>query len=156
MKISDILQDISHYVESPTLSFSVPIQMFEEVNGRHRYNALIRGKVERKSGVYFWVDNGTGEIVYIGMAGSIKTDGRLSDHSIKERLLASRGKDRITGKDIQTNDYIHSMMKLSGMQTMDINVMYAKEGEAPAYIEALAMNCFFKRHKRLPLMNKAF
>ena len=156
MKISDILNYISQYVESPAVSFSVSIQMFEESNGRHNYNTLIREKVEGKHGVYFWVDNGTDEILYIGMAGSIKTDGRISDHSVRDRLLASRGKHTTTGKDIQTNDYIHSMMSLRSMKKMDIHVIYSKVGEAPAFIEATAMNHFYKKYNRLPLMNKAF
>jgi hypothetical protein len=156
MKISDIYIEIAQFVETPVVSFSVSIQMFETRNGRGAYNALIREKVQSKSGVYFWVHKGLDEILYIGMAGSVKTDGRISDHSVRDRLLASRQKDKISGKDVQTNDYVYSVMKSFGMETMEIYVMFTKEGEAPAYIEALAINMFLKKNKCLPLLNKSF
>ncbi|MBK8820612.1 MAG: hypothetical protein IPN49_16575 [Saprospiraceae bacterium] len=37
----------------------------------------------------------TEEVVYIGMAGKIKTDGTIGDHSIQKRLIASRGKVKL-------------------------------------------------------------
>jgi len=46
------------------------------------------------------VNDITGSIVYIGMSGKIKTNSTLGDHSVRKRLLASRGKDKKTNKDI--------------------------------------------------------
>jgi hypothetical protein len=156
MKISEIEQIIIEYIPKPIEIISIPKQIFEEGNGRMKFNNKIRDEVERRPGVYVWIDNETEEIIYIGMAGTIKTDGCLREHSIQQRLLASRGKDKYTGKDIQTNDYVYSLMQERGMEIMKIVLIYTKDGEAPAFLEALLLNEFYKRKKYLPILNKSF
>lgn len=95
MNIAELKELILAYIDKLIVNFEIEKQIFEEVIGREKFNQTIREKVDTKFGVYVWVDNATGEIVYIGMAGKIKTDGTLGDHSIQNRLLASRGKDKV-------------------------------------------------------------
>ncbi len=156
MKIDEIRTLLESFVEETVVKFQIDRTIFDSDFGREAFNLTIRQYVSKKFGVYIWIDKATDEIVYIGMAGKIKTDGRLSDHSIQSRLLASRGKDKLTKKDIQTNDYIRELMTKNGINSFDFYIMYSKEGEPPAYIEALLLYKYYKKNNRLPRFNNAF
>ncbi len=129
---------------------------FFENNCRKIFNEKIRNEVVKKFGVYFWVDSATNEIMYIGMAGKIKSDGTLGNHSVQNRLLASRGKDKNRKKDIQTNDFVLESMNEHSIKTLKFYIMYTKTGEPPAYIEALLLYKYYKKNSRLPKLNKSF
>lgn len=156
MKLDDAKEIIKEFVDAPIVNFQIENSIFDQDIGRELYNQTIRQKVGRKHGVYIWIDKDTEEIVYIGMAGKIKTDGALGDHSIQNRLLASRGRDKVTKKDIQTNDYIKGLMAEHNIKTLDFYIMYSKQGEPPAYIEALLLYKYYKQNRRLPKFNSSF
>ncbi len=156
MRINELLELIEPYIEKPVTEFAVVKQMFADVNGRRKFNKTIRDKVENKFGVYIWVNIRTDEIVYIGMAGKIKTDGSLSAHSVQKRLLASRGKDKITKKDIQTNDYVCDFMGRNNIETLNFYILYSKKGQPPAFIESLLLYNYYKKNDQLPILNKSF
>lgn len=156
MKIDDLKEVIMPYIEEPIINFEIKKQIFSENNGRNKFNKAIRDNVDEKFGVYVWVDKSSEEIVYIGMAGKIKTDGTLGDHSIQNRLLASRGKDKTTKKDIQTNDYISAFMTNNNIDSLNFFILYSKLGEPPAYIEALMLYNYYKKNNRLPRLNNSF
>lgn len=156
MKIDEIKEVILSYIDEPIINFEIKKQIFSELNGREKFNQTIREKVDTKFGVYVWVDKSSEEIVYIGMAGKIKTDGTLGDHSIQNRLLASRGRDKATKKDIQTNDYISAFMTNNNIDSLNFFILYSKQGEPPAYIEALLLYNYYKKNKKLPRLNNSF
>jgi hypothetical protein len=156
MSIEEIKNLIAAYVEEPIINFTINHNMFASNNGRRNFNKTIREKVGEKVGVYIWVDKKRAEIVYIGMAGKIKTNGSLGDHSIQKRLLASRGKDKVSKKDIQTNDYVNKFMTQNEINDLDIFVMYSKKDEPPAYIEALLLYKYYKKNNKLPRLNNSF
>lgn len=156
MTIEELKQIIEPYIESSIIKFVIEKQMLSAENGRKYFNEKIRKCVEKKFGVYIWVNTKTNEIVYIGMAGKIKTDGTLGDHSVQNRLLASRGKDKSTKKDILTNDYVSAYMIDNDVEKLDFYVMYSKTGEPPAYIEALLLYKYYKKNNRLPKLNNSF
>lgn len=156
MTIEEIKNLIEPYIDEPTIHFNIEKQIFSNESGREMFNEIIRQNVEKKFGVYIWLDTATNEIVYIGMAGKVKTDGTLGDHSVQNRLLASRGKDRSTKKDIQTNDYVRNYMIDNNVESLDFYVMYSKTGEPPAYIEALLLYKYYKKNNRLPKLNNSF
>lgn len=156
MTIEEIKNLIEPYIDEPTIHFNIEKQIFSNESGREIFNEKIRQNVEKKFGVYIWLDTATNEIVYIGMAGKVKTDGTLGDHSVQNRLLASRGKDRSTKKDIQTNDYVRNYMIDNDVESLDFYVMYSKTGEPPAYIEALLLYKYYKKNNRLPKLNNSF
>ncbi|WP_028668834.1 hypothetical protein [Runella zeae] len=156
MKLDDAKEIIKEFVDEPIVNFQIEKSIFDQDIGRELYNQTIRQQVERKHGVYIWIDKDTEEIVYIGMAGKIKTDGTLGDHSIQNRLLASRGKDKMTKKDIQTNDYIKGLMSEHNIKTLDFYIIYSKQDEPPAYIEALLLYKYYKQNRRLPKFNSSF
>lgn len=90
------------------------------------------------------------------MAGKIKTNGEIGYHSIQKRLLATRGRDKKTKKEIQTNDYVKEFMTEENIETLSFHIIYSKIGEAPAFIEALLLYNYYKKNNRLPILNKSF
>jgi hypothetical protein len=156
MNIQEIKDFILPFIEGPIFNFEIEKKIFDELSGRELFNKTIRQNVKPKFGVYVWVDKRTAEILYIGMAGKVKTDGSLGDHSIQNRLLASRGKDKASKKDIQTNDYISNLMTKNEIDSLDIFIMYSKKDEPPAYIEALLLYKYYKANKKLPKLNNSF
>jgi hypothetical protein len=156
MTIEEIKRLLEPYISQPAIHFTVEKKIFSVDDGREVFNEKIRQNVEKKFGVYIWLDTTTNEIVYIGMAGKVKTDGTPNDHSVQKRLLVSRGKDKVTKKDIQTNDYVHNYMVENDVESLDFYVMFSKPGEPPAYLEALLLYKYFKKNNRLPKLNKSF
>ena len=156
MKIDEIKEVILPYIDEPIINFEIEKQIFSELNGRKIFNQTIREKVDTKFGVYIWVDKSSEEIVYIGMAGKIKTDGTPSEHSIQNRLLASRGKDKATKKDIQTNTYVSNVLINNNINSLYFYIVYTKTGEPPAFLEALLLYKYYKKHNHLPKLNKSF
>lgn len=156
MTIKELKDVILPYIDEPVINFEIEKNIFAELGGRAKFNQTIRKNVEAKFGVYVWVDKKTAEILYIGMAGKIKTDGSLGDHSIQNRLLASRGKDKVSKKDIQTNDYVSNFMTQYEIDSLDIFIMYSKKDEPPAYIEALLLYKYYKKNNKLPRLNNSF
>lgn len=156
MTIKEIKEVILPYIDEPVINFEIEKNIFAELDGREKFNQTIRKNVKAKFGVYVWVDKKTAEILYIGMAGKIKTDGSLGDHSIQNRLLASRGKDKVSKKDIQTNDYVSNLMTQNEIDSLDIFIMYSKKDEPPAYIEALLLYKYYKKNNKLPRLNNSF
>lgn len=156
MKITELKQLIAPYIEEQHIEFSIEKQIFSKYNGRELFNIKIRDKVSKKFGVYIWENIETNEIVYIGMAGKVKTDGSLGDHSLQHRLLASRGKNKTTKKDIQTNDYVRDFMLTNNIETLNFYIMYSKTEEPPAYVEAILLYNYYKKNNRLPVLNNSF
>lgn len=156
MDIEEVKVISEAYVDKPIVAFTIEKTLFDNADGREKFNQKIRDKVSKKFGVYVWVNNTTGEIVYIGMAGAIKTDGTPVEHSVQERLLASRGKDKISKKDIQTNDYVKKVMTDNNIDTLNFYILYSKPGEPPAYIESLLLYSYYKKNNRLPKLNSSF
>lgn len=156
MKIQEIREIISPYIDEPIVDFEIEKQIFSEHNGREIFNETIKKNVGMRFGVYVWVDIATSEIVYIGMAGKIKADGTFGNHSVQNRLLASRGKDKITKKDILTNDYVRDIMIHNNIETLKFYIMYSKTGEPPAFVEALLLYNYYKKNNRLPKLNNSF
>ena len=145
MTIEEIKDVIIPYIDEPVINFEIEKNIFAELGGREKFNQTIRQNVKTKFGVYVWVNKKTAEILYIGMAGKVKTDGSLGDHSIQKKLLASRGKDKVSKKDIQTNDYVSEFMTQKEIDSLDIFIMYSKNDEPPDYIEALLLYKYYKK-----------
>jgi hypothetical protein len=156
MTIEEIKDIILPYIDEPVINFEIEKNIFAELGGREKFNQTIRQNVKTKFGVYVWVNKKTAEILYIGMAGKVKTDGSLGDHSIQKRLLASRGKDKVSKKDIQTNDYVSEFMTQNEIYSLYIFIMYSKKDEPPAYIEALLLYKYYKKNNKLPRLNNSF
>jgi hypothetical protein len=156
MTIEEIKDIILPYIDEPVINFEIEKNIFAELGGREKFNQTIRQNVKTKFGEYVWVNKKTAEILYIGMAGKVKTDGSLGDHSIQKRLLASRGKDKVSKKDIQTNDYVSEFMTQNEIDSLDIFIMYSKKDEPPAYIEALLLYKYYKKNNKLPRLNNSF
>ena len=120
------------------------------------YNEFIRKNVSQKPGVYLWYDAKNQEVLYIGMAGKIKTNGELTNHPISQRLQAPRIKDLETKKEISTNRYIPAVLELFGLEEIEFHILPCKENEPAAYVESILLYNYFKAHGVLPILNNAF
>jgi hypothetical protein len=156
MTIDKAKQIVYQHVINPIIEFEIERNLFIDEKGRDKYNSIVRNNVENKNGVYLWVNSENNEIIYIGMAGKIKSNGKYGSHSIQKRLLAARGKDKMTKKYVQTNDYIRNIMTDKDIQKIKFYIMYSKIGEPPAFLEALLLYEFYKINTRLPMLNSSF
>jgi hypothetical protein len=156
MTINELINIVDDYIIKPVVIFNIDLDSFNKQDGRKQYNKRIREKVQNKFGIYIWTNSQTDEIIYIGMAGKIKTNNSLSNHSLQKRLLASRGRDKKTKKDIQTNDFVKKFMEENNIVSLNFYVAYTKDGIPPTYLETILLYEYFKEKKCLPKLNNSF
>jgi hypothetical protein len=156
MKINELLKKVEKFGSESIVKFTVEKNLFNKPDGRKLYNNTIRNNVLDRFGIYLWANSGTDVIHYIGMAGKIKNDGSFSNHSLRKKLIASRGKDKNTKKDIQTNDYVKKFMLENKIESLDFYIIYSKDGVPPTYMEAILLHEFYKEKNCLPKLNNSF
>jgi hypothetical protein len=151
-EMSSFIKHVEHLVENMfvhKIDWSI-------LTPKNIYNEFIRKNVSQKPGVYIWYDAKNQEVLYIGMAGKIKTNGELTNHPISQRLQAPRIKDLETKKDITTNRYIPAVLELFGLEEIEFHILPCKENEPAAYVESILLYNYFKAHGVLPILNNAF
>lgn len=154
MTIAEIMLIANEYIEN-NIVFDVPQQLFLQPNGRNLYNQLIRNQIPVNTyGVYLWENTETGEVLYIGMAGKVKTNGQLGSHSIENRLIATRGK--VNGRDILTNDYLFNYMQNNNVASLTFYVFKTNAQTPPSYLEAILLYNFYSQNGVLPIFNNSF
>jgi hypothetical protein len=155
MNINELRSTIQDLINQ---AYTVDILLNELNNesGLKAYNQKIRVNVHDLPGIYIWENHDTNEILYIGMAGKINQQGQLNSHSIRKRLQASRGKDKLTKKDIQTNSYILELMNQENCPQLNIHILHFMPNQLPGYAEAILLNAFYQRNGCLPKYNSAF
>ena len=150
--ITHLIKNVEHLIDSPK-QLEINNSLFEP---KDIYNSYIREHVDLKPGVYIWFDHHNNEVLYIGMAGKIKTNGELTNHPIRQRLQAPRCRDKRTKKDVLTNKYIYEVLKLLKIPSLKFIILFSKENEPAAYIESVLLYNYYKQHKVLPILNNAF
>ncbi len=156
MNIAEIKVLINKYINKPFVEFEINKSIFDDKNGNKNFNKIIRDKViYNKYGIYVWENAGNKEIIYIGMAGKIKTNGEFVNHSVQKRLQASRIKDE-NNKYIQTNVLVRNLMNKHNIEILNFYVFYTKDRIPPAYLEAILLYNFYKIKFRLPDYNNTF
>lgn len=157
MRSSEVKSLIDNYI-TEEITFSVEFSFLNAVDGRAKYNELIRKKIaEKKTGVYLWVNAKNDEIIYIGMAGKIKSLGRANNHFLRNRLTASRGKSKISKLDILTNDFLKIKMEELKINKLNFHIFFTKLNEPPSYVEAMLLYKFYKHNNhKLPILNNSF
>lgn len=154
MTITESMLIANEYIEN-NIVFEVSQQLFLQPNGRNLYNQLIRNQIPVNTyGVYLWENTETGEIIYIGMAGKIKTNGQLGSHSIENRLIATRGK--VNGRDVLTNDYVNNFMINRNVNSLTFHVLKTNVQTPPSYLEAILLYNFYSQNGVLPILNNSF
>lgn len=151
-EITSFIKNVEHLVE-PCEVIPINRSLFIPKNN---YNAFIKKNVADKPGVYIWYDSKNQEVIYIGMAGKIKTNGTLTNHPISERLQASRSIDITTEKHITTNKYIPAVLEIFEVHEIEFHILPCKENEPAAYVESILLYNYFKSHGVLPILNNAF
>ena len=155
MTINELKECIQNLINDD-YQVSVHLEMISANNGLKTYNALIRNEVQNLAGIYIWENDDNNEILYIGMSGKITQQGILVNHSVKNRLQASRGIDSETGRDILTNKYIKNLMFEENCNQLNIHIIHLHDGQMPSYAEAVLINAFYQRNGLLPKYNNAF
>lgn len=149
------MNEISFITEGVTNLFNKPYEVvikLDDVRESKTYLELIVSSINSNSrGVYIFYDDTNQKIVYIGMAGKIKNDGKPTKQTLSERLRASRGKSFST-----TSKFIENSMIKLGSQKFRIIVLEIKQGELPAYLEASLINNYYKIYNCLPTLNNDF
>jgi hypothetical protein len=150
--IYKLIKEVESLVEAPK-ELIINQELFNPIE---KYNKFIRENVDAKPGVYIWYDHLNHEVLYIGMAGKIKTNGELTNHPISERLQAYRCADKVTKSSITTNKYVCEALKVLNISEIKFFTLVAKQDEPAAFIESVLMYHYYKLHKVLPILNNAF
>lgn len=150
--IAKFIKNVEFLVETFDIIF-IKKNLF---TSQDNYNKYIKENVQQKPGVYIWFNRKDDEIIYIGMAGKIKTDGTLTNHPIDKRLKASRCKDIETKKDVGTNRYMEAILNLFHIDELEIYILPCKVNEPAAHIESILLYNFYKNHNILPILNNAY
>lgn len=130
------------------------VDLFEQ---KGNYNEFINKNIEADmNGCYIFSNPLNEEVLYIGMAGKLKTNGYYSNHPIVSRLKASRTKDIVTKKDVSTEDYIRGLFEVLNIDKFRITILYTKPEIPSGYLEALLLFDFFNKYKVLPILNNSF
>jgi hypothetical protein len=124
--------------------------------------------LKNRPAVYVFSINNFSEIIYIGMAGKINSEGVCSNWSIRERLKAYRGKSK-DGKHIRTHDFIRQIciernlnikayegIVFDQISTFEVDVYYPKINIPAAFLEASFINEYFNHKNKLPKLNLSF
>ena len=155
MDITAVRTILSEHTDG-SASFEVDGSVFIK-DGRSNYTRLICDNVKPGGyGIYIWVNESTNEIVYIGMAGKVKNNGSLGKQCLQKRLLAPRGKDKITKKYTGTEAYLDEYMSNHSLDKLVFHVFFSKAGIPPSYLEAVSLYEHLKSTGRLPILNAAF
>jgi hypothetical protein len=148
------LQNQMNFLSEEIIHINIEKRAFEK-NGE--YNKIIREKINpNKLGCYIFSTPINEEILYIGMAGKLKTNGEYSNHSIASRLQAPRTKDIVTKKEITTEKYLKYLLDVIEKDKLRISVLFVKNDVPSGYLEAVLLYQFYVKYKVLPLLNNAF
>lgn len=150
--INKLIKNVAELISSND-RFSIHKSLFTPEN---KYNSYIKQNIPSKPGVYLWYNKINNEIIYIGMAGKIKTNGELTNHPISKRLQAPRCKDISTKKDINSNLFVKAILDVFKIDEIEFIILTCKENEPAAYIESILLYNYFKQHNVLPILNNAF
>lgn len=155
MRKSELLQTLTPLI-SDDYSLPISLAFIQGEQGLKEFNRLIRQSIEDLPGLYLWENNDNEEIFYIGMAGKVNQEGQTVSHTVRNRMQASRKKDRVTQKDITTNKYLRDFMSQNRINQITIHVIHLNLGQLPGYAEAVLMNAYYQHNGILPRLNKAF
>ncbi len=148
------LQNHMNFLNEEIIHINIEKRAFE-IKGE--YNKLIREKIaSNKLGCYIISTPDNEEVLYIGMAGKLKTNGEYSNHSIASRLQAPRTKDYVTKKEINTEEYLKYLLNVINKEKLRISVLFVKSNIPSGYLEAILLYEFYKKYGVLPILNNAF
>ena len=135
-------------------SVMVNPQLFEQDDPNYQYRCLINEYLPDGIGVYLWSDS-EDNIIYLGKAGTLKTDGTYKQHTIRQRNLATRGK--VNGRDVLTANYVQQIISNDEMPFMTITALnFDTEEIIPAFFEAQLLQDYYNIERELPKYNKSF
>lgn len=114
---------------------------------------LTENDVPNQYGVYiiYSVKADQEDIIYIGKAGTMMTDGEFKSQGIKNRLKA------VGTNNVPRNIYFQDVMKEFGFDKLKfvwIVTLDDSKKELPAYSEAKLIQLYYDYYHKLPMLNK--
>lgn len=102
-------------------------------------------------GVYcIYANSVNGELLYIGKGGTINFDGTFKGQQLRKRLNNSQHKQR-------RENYFVERMKSEHLGILIIKWYILKDSSIlPAFLEAMLIQAYFEKNKKLPRWNKSF
>ncbi len=147
LKIEDLIEDYLHENK---------YGIFYLDQGEKIEKVLVENTVPNEYGVYiiYSVKDDQEELIYIGKAGTIATNGDFKRQGIKDRLKAVTTNNMQRGKYFQQEviqKYGFDKLKFVWIVTFDDT-----RRELPAYGEARLMQLYYDTYDELPMLNKSF
>jgi hypothetical protein len=135
-------------------SVQISPELFSQNDPNYQYRCLINEHLPNQIGVYLWADS-EGNIIYIGKAGTLKTNGNYTTHTVRQRNLAPRC--RVDGRDVLTADYIRQILEQGEIDSVTITALtFDTTRIVPAFFEAQLLQEFYSVEGILPRYNKSF
>jgi hypothetical protein len=126
------------------------------------FNQVVQGHFKKipkpRTGVYIVrLLSGAKEVLYVGKAGSIGTDGTMRNQDIPGRLINERAKDP-EGRPIYFQEWLSCVLTPEELP-MNIEIEYILLPTArfcPGYAEAFLLQAYLREHGNLPRKNSFF
>jgi hypothetical protein len=130
------------------------LQLFRfDCQSKEELNVKMKAQIgDYDSGVYIVYNfHDENDILYVGLSGSVKTEGNLDPRSdgIRGRILKG-GKGQRVQKWLENTSHL-GLLLIVLKSPAESHFMYA-----PAYLEASIIQKHLKKYKRLPKLNNAF
>lgn len=168
--IEDLKRKVEKYIDQ-VIEIEICLSLGKNKEEFKRaFNMKIRDEVKNNAAVYLFenADSKDLDVLYIGMAGKTDRKGDVKPHRVRNRLIASRGRNSY-GAEIQTNEFFYllltnpnelKMKKYTHVnksyQKIVIHVLYCKEGVPASFLESILLFKYFKENEVLPLLNVSF
>ena len=108
----------------------------------------ITSEIPNTPGVYI-IYNSTGEIVYIGKAGTINQDGTFKKQGLRRRLNNQH-------HGMRREDYFISKIEENNLDHIIIKWYEVNPRVIPGYAEGMLIQEYFNKHGELPPWNEGF
>ncbi len=124
-----------------------------DVNGKRYYNNIINQNILEQYGIYAFSNSLDNQLLYIGMAGTLKNDGTYKKQNLNGRL-------RDAERDGFPNgfEYFRNLMNAYNFESLFFLVIYTNIINPPAcfpgFVEVSSIHQFYTQNNVLPMFNK--
>lgn len=113
--------------------------------------SCVTSNIPNGYGVYcIYANSANGELLYIGKGGTVNADGTLKGQQLRKRLNNKQDKQK-------REKYFVERMKSEHLEILIIKWYILKDSSIlPAFLEAMLIQAYFEKNKKLPRWNKSF
>lgn len=151
-QLSNIIQSYTNaimFIQAQCLSYDSFYYGINHINFCKTADKHFTKNNHRKAyGIYTIEQLQSGNVLYIGKAGSIKNDGSFRKQGLQERL-----KNRKTN-DVHANVWFRKLSEKHGC--LQINYFVLDKSISPVLCESLLLQSYLNENGKLPKMNQNF